>query len=232
VLAVVDATHQHGFDRLCEDMSESSDAESAGGTWTRRDMEEKTAACYERDDATVVVLQGRQLRTAENLEVLAIGTDADLDDGLPIRATLDAATAAGAVRVIPWGFGKWFGRRGRVLRNLLDESDPTDFFLGDNSNRLSGAHRPALFAEAEALGFRMLPGSDPLPFPDECQSVGRAGFVLPGRLDLDTPASDLKRRLSEVGATIEPFGEFESTSRFLRNQLNMQRSRLLRRSTI
>jgi hypothetical protein len=229
-LAIVDAEDDNGFGRLCDGVSRSRDIDSDETEWTLYETEETTSARFERDSSVVVALRGRQIRTAENLEVLAIGTDADLEDGLSIRETLDELAEVEAVPIIPWGFGKWFGRRGRILNNLLEESEPTDFFLGDNSNRPIGTTRPALFARAETRGFRILPGSDPLPFPREHRSVGRAAFTLPGRLDLSKPASDLKLRLSEHPTTIQSFVRRESPLRFLHNQLMMQWTRRARRS--
>lgn len=53
-------------------------------------------------------MAGRQIVTAEKLEVLALGTDLDIDDGRPIREVLSLVTENGGLPVIPWGAGKWW----------------------------------------------------------------------------------------------------------------------------
>jgi hypothetical protein len=82
--------------------------------------------------------------------------------------------------------------------------------------------RPAQFRRAEERGIKNLPGSDPLPFPNEARRVGRVGVVLNGSLDLRYPAQDLKRKLLDSSTSFQQFGRREMPLRFVRNQLKMQ----------
>ncbi|NNE36091.1 MAG: hypothetical protein HKN13_12690, partial [Rhodothermales bacterium] len=198
--------------------------------WSVETTEEAISRRIETDGATVVAIQGRQIRTRERLEVLAIGTESPIDDDLAIESTIRAVNDSGAIAVIPWGFGKWFGARAHVMDYLLDNVGCDAFFLGDNANRPAFAPRPRVFSTAERRGFRILPGSDPLPFAGECDRAGRAGVKLSVSLDLTRPAQDLKRVLTDRNNVLEPFISLESTARFLRNQFSMQRLRLLNSS--
>ena len=78
---------------------------------TNDEAESLTASSKSGQDLSIVA--GRQIVTAENLEILALGFDAGLDDGLPIDEVILAVQAAGALCVLPWGFGKWTGKRGQ-----------------------------------------------------------------------------------------------------------------------
>lgn len=170
----------------------------------------------------MLLVAGRQLRTAEALEVLAVGSDADLPHDCPIDETLEAVRASGALPVVPWGFGKWWGRRGRVLDRLLETQPRESFFLGDNGGRPRAFPRPRFFKKAAGLGIRDLPGSDPLPFAREVARPGSCGFIASGALDRQTPSVSLLSLLSDPGFQPESFGEGEMIFPFLRKQVGMQ----------
>jgi hypothetical protein len=171
---------------------------------------------------TMVILPGRQIVTAERLEVLALGCRREFPDGQPIGKVLDAVVHSNATAVIPWGFGKWWGSRGRALLDILRSDSAPPFFLGDNGGRLGLGRRPALFAEAEARGVFVLPGSDPLPFPSEAHRLGSYGFVLPGWEESARPAHALRTRLQRLSASPQVFGRRTTIRRFCRMQLAMQ----------
>ncbi len=169
----------------------------------------------------LVIIAGRQIQTAESLEVLALGGRAPLSEGLSTEETVASARAAGAIVVLPWGVGKWWGHRGRVVREVLEARSGTEIFVGDNGNRLRFGPMPPLFSLAARRGIRNLPGSDPLPWPGEAARVGRYGFVVRGEISRTTPARDLKIML-ESPLPIDRFGHLESLGRFLRAQSAMQ----------
>lgn len=166
----------------------------------------------------VVLVSGRQIRTAEGLEVLALATCARFEDGQPIAAVLAQVAAAGALAVLPWGVGKWFGRRGRLVADLIDEASP-GLACGDSANRPFLWPTPLLLRRARRRGLRLLPGSDPLPLPSEAGRCGRVGFAVDCALSPDFPAADLRRRICDPQAPVIPFGRLETPWRFLRNQL-------------
>ena len=130
--------------------------------------------------------------------------------------------AAGGLAVLPWGFGKWWGRRGRVLDRFLETADPGRVFLGDNGGRFAGAGEPRQFALARRRSIPILPGSDPLPLAGDAHRVGSYGFVLDGPLDSTRPAAALKARLLALRDQPRGYGRLQPLWHFLANQLGMQ----------
>jgi hypothetical protein len=182
------------------------------------------------DGATLNVVAGRQIVTAEGIEVLALGMVAAIPDGYPIAETLRHVSRVEAIPVIPWGFGKWLGRRGDVVRELVERATPTALFLGDNSGRLSGTAEPPLFSVARHKGIGILPGTDPFPFREQARRVGRMGFTVTGTDQL----ADWRRLREAILAQrdLKPYGSLERPLAFVGNQVAMQlRKRLASRGS-
>jgi hypothetical protein len=170
----------------------------------------------------IYIVAGRQIACREGLEVLVIGTTRRFEDGRPIREILTETEALGVPRVIPWGPGKWFFRRGKLLNELLREFRKPTLFLGDEGGRPGFWGYPAHFGRAAQLGIRDLPGTDPLPFPHDVTKVGLMGLRVPVDLDRTRPAASLLRALIEEQAPYERFATLEPPLRFVRNQIGMQ----------
>jgi hypothetical protein len=168
------------------------------------------------------IIAGKQIVVAERLEVLALGCAKSWADGLPASEVIDGVTSSGAVAVLPWGFGKWLGRRGRILRSLLEQHHSQCLFLGDNSGRPIFFAEPNEFELGRRLGLKVLPGTDPLPFASEARRAGSFGGLVDGLVSDLKPWTDLCRHLVQPDLTIQPFGRLETPLRFLRNQLAMQ----------
>ena len=100
------------------------------------------------DGRSLHILAGRQIIAAERVEVLALGVDLRLDDGLPLREIIARVRDAGALPVLPWGLGRWWGQRGRLLAARLAEAKPGDLALGDTYLLPALAPRPALLRRA------------------------------------------------------------------------------------
>jgi hypothetical protein len=201
--------------------------ESAGRTGTggwRMEATEETAALVARRDGEppLVLVAGRQIVTADGLEVLALGADLPVPDGRPLVDVLAEVREGGAAAVVPWGFGKWSGRRGALLRRLLESGALEGCFLGDNSGRLAFGARPALFSEAERRGVAVLPGSDPLPFPSQAGRAGRYGFLAQFTLDAARPATSLLGHLRTLRTSPCTFGRLEHLPGFMMSQVRMQ----------
>lgn len=202
-------------------------AGSGAAAWRCLETREKVSLLVARaGDIKLILVAGRQLRTAEALEVLALGCNRDLPDGLSIGETLETVRACGALPVVPWGFGKWWGRRGRLLARLLETEQPADFFLGDNGGRPSSFPLPGALETARRAGIRDLPGSDPLPFAGEIARAGSRGFVLSAPLDRETPAAGLLSQLRDPDFHPEIYGGGERLLPFAFNQLGMQLRKL------
>jgi hypothetical protein len=192
--------------------------------WRLRCTEEAVSLIAEGPAAfPLVLVAGRQIVTSEGLEVLAIGCLGPFADGQDLATTVAAVQAADGLVVLPWGFGKWWGRRGTVLADFLERATPGSLFLGDNGGRLAMAAPPAAFAAAAARTIWVLPGSDPLPISAEAETAaGRYGFVLEAVVNADRPAAGLKERLLALREQPASFGNRQSLLPFVGRQLAMQ----------
>jgi hypothetical protein len=224
-LLLSETSRDHAFDDLL-----AKAGRPAGGTWSfaRTDEDGALVASRTGDDGELLVVAGGQAQTAEGLEVLGLCCRARSPDGRTLRATLASLRELDAIAVLPWGFGKWWSRRGDLVRDLLLSDDRGDVHIGDNGGRPGLFGPPALFILAGERGMKVLPGSDPLPIAAEAKSVGRCGFVLEGTIDLARPASGLKALLRAQTGQPQRFGRPESVARFCRNQALLRLPRRLR----
>ncbi len=229
VLMLTETANAKWFERL---VSFARDEQTQGrellGEWEVETTREPASVILSAGAGKrLIVVAGRQIVTAENLEVLALGTEQRFEDGQPIKTVLSLVSASGAIAVIPWGFGKWWGRRGAVMAEIMKAQHELGFCLGDNSGRAGFMPVPAQFKEAQAKGMPILPGSDPLPFASEFWRPGSVGLMFQARLSALTPAADLKRLLHSPTGTAKRYGRLEGPIRFIRNQCAMQLAKLI-----
>jgi hypothetical protein len=220
VLFLSEATGDHWF-RRCR---QTAEANPDPCRWSLRTTAEPLSLIAEASNGRrLILVAGHQLVTAERLEVLALVTSERPPDGLTLADAVAETRARDGVPVIPWGAGKWLGRRGQLLHRFLDQHRVNrDLFLGDNSGRPWIWGRPRHFRLADRLGIRVLPGSDALPFPSQACRAGGFGFWGLRQPSLDRPAEDLKRTLRDPEFQPRPYGALETPSRFIRHQLAMQ----------
>jgi len=218
VLLFTESAGENAFRRF---HAEAGDRLPAGWQFLRTG--ESLSLLAVRDgEIRLLLVAGRQVVTSERLEILALGCDSDIPDGSTFERALRDVRRAEALPVLPWGLGKWWFRRGRIAADIVERQDPGDFFLGDNAGRPYGSPRPALFARAESRRIKILPGTDPFPFPDHVGRAGSYGFVLAHALGRETPAQDLKAALRSDDAQLRPYGRGEALFGFVRDQLAMQ----------
>lgn len=167
----------------------------------------------------LLVLAGRQIVSSEGLEILGLATMARIEDGAPAADIVARLDAEDALVVLPWGVGKWLGRRGRIVDELLAAAKPGRLFLGDNGGR------PGFWPVPRFAGRRLLSGSDPLPLPGSSVSIGRSGSLVRGELAMEAPSASLKRILRDGGASVVPFGNMEGPLRFFANQVRLRLAR-------
>ncbi|HVC31239.1 MAG TPA: hypothetical protein VND24_08630 [Steroidobacteraceae bacterium] len=196
--------------------------------WSVTATAEDISVVARHGERELFIVAGRQVACREGLEVLVLGTTHRFADGRPIRDVLREAEALGVPRVIPWGPGKWFFRRGRLLHELVREFRKPTLFLGDEGGRPVFWGYPQHFAQAARLGVRDLPGTDPLPFPHDVAKVGRMGFKVALELDPARPGGSLLRVLTQAGTALERFATLEPPLRFVRNQIGMQLRKRMR----
>lgn len=177
----------------------------------------------QQNGQSLTIIAGRQIVTSEKIEVLALGTRKTVPDGQDLSATLAAVRRSGALTVLPWGVGKWLGRRGRLVTDTLRKARELNVFPGDNSGRPGFWPEPAAFGFAVSQGYPVLPGTDPLPLPDEERRVGSMGFWMTGQLAAEAPGAALHRHL--LGSEAKPiraYGPRESVIGFFNNQLALR----------
>lgn len=184
------------------------------------------------DGSQLFVVAGCQIVTAEGIEVLALGTRDRIADRMPMATTLDAVRTAGAIAVLPWGAGKWLGKRGKLVNKLFGMAGEIGLYAGDNGGRPVFWPRPRVFRIAESQGRAVLPGTDPLPLAGEERRVGQVGFWVAGALSMDAPMAMLRSILEQQPPdTVHSYGKLESPWAFVRNQLALRVSRKPRCST-
>ena len=152
------------------------------------------------------VLAGRQIVARERVEILGLGLAAAIPGGLAVGDAVERVRDAGALPVLPWAPGKWLGGRGRVIASLMDRFGPGALLLADSSLRPLGYPTPILLRRAEREGFRVLAGSDPLPFPGEERRIGSYATVADGRLDPEAPARSILGLLGPGGPALAVAG--------------------------
>lgn len=192
------------------------------GGWHASRTEDAVSIFLDKGDRRMLLVSGRQIDTGEGLEVSVLGVAEHIPDHLPIDEILRRADAAGGLSVIPWAPGKWFFQRGQKLHALLDRRRDGDFYLGDNGGRPWLWPLPKHLRRARREGVPILPGSDPLPFPEEMLRVARFGVMLQADLDVERPGEHMKRLLRERAAELRPYGALASPAAFLAKELKMQ----------
>ncbi len=168
------------------------------------------------------VVSGRQIVTAEKLEVLALGFDGDYADGNPLRQVVCDLMATDCLWLLPWGAGKWSGSRGRLLKDFIELWGDEPLFLGDNGNRPKFWHKPAAFFSATGKSIYDLPGSDPLPFAEQEKKAGSSGFIAPFTIDEQRPFASLATQIKNQVRDVEPYVGLASSQDFIKHQLAMQ----------
>lgn len=183
------AAKVHGMLMLAESVGEESFARWAAhdrplGRWRFTETDEPVTLLAERDDARVLtIINGRQWTCDDKLEVLTLGSDARLDDGMDFFECIEAGLSVSAMVVLPWGFGKWTGaRRERVLEAIDRFGDR--LVLGDSAAR-PGRGRDTVLDAGQAEGVAVLAGTDPLPMGSHALRVGRYATAIDGRPPLN-----------------------------------------------
>ena len=177
------------------------------GPWTVTGVPAESHCLWLRCEASeLLVVCGYQVDVERGLELLVLGTDQRIAGGLGFVPTVGEARARGALAVLPWGFGKWTGRRKRRVRAAINSAELPDMWMGDNGGRLSALPRPPLLAEGERAGHAILPGSDPFPFGRDYRRVGSFGCLVPIVLDRERPGQSLRIALVRHGGSPQAYG--------------------------
>lgn len=168
--------------------------------------ENECLTVIDREVGQVCLVAGRQIVTRERLEILGLAMSGHVPDGLSAVEAIERVTAAGGVPVLAWSPGKWWFKRGRLARNLIEGDRTRRFCLGDTTLRPLSLPAPHLMRLGRQLGMAVIPGSDPLPLAGEERYLGAYGFVYRGPFDVVRPVASIRRVLADSPAAIEPVG--------------------------
>ncbi len=214
ILLLVQSAREHVFEQL--------PTHGTLGGWRFDSVEHEPQTCVATDGKSrIVIVCGQQICAHRGLEVLALGTRARFDERRTLAATIESVIAAGALPVLPWGFGKWQGRRGVEVKELLASADPGTLFLGDNGGRLAAVPLHRLLREGAERGFRVLPGTDAFPFSSDMYRVGSYGFLANTRLSNAAPWQDLASWLHRTKQDPVRYGDALGIARFAINQVRI-----------
>ena len=169
VVFVVDREGQDSLARLRREVP-------SFGDW--QELWDGQAGIARLGDGSLVVVQGVQYVTSERLEVLGLGVPRSSPDGSSASEYISHIGELGGLACLPWSPGKWFGSRGKVVRNLLDTTATSALIAGDISLRSRLGPPSSLLRYARSRGFTVLYGTDPLPTKGEEELVGSFGVEL------------------------------------------------------
>ena len=138
------------------------------------------------------ILAGRQIVSSENLEICALASAYSVEDKLLSAAELvTSINIEGGLAAINWAPGKWFGERGRIVQKLFERFSPDELFISDTTMRPTFWPTPKLMKKAQGKGFRVICGSDPLPFLGEEKMIATYAGLVEGDFNPDAPAQSL-----------------------------------------
>ena len=188
--------------------------------------DDNTALTLTKGEMALTLIAGRQIVTAERLEVHALATRKTFIDAEPTQAVLDRLKANNIPAVLPWGVGKWVGKRGKIMDALVRKAGTNPgFMLGDNGGRPIGWPRPKPFKTAANLSIPVLPGSDPLPIIGAEQDVGRFGALVDLDLDMTRPGASLRAALFALRGDVQVVGGRKGPLAVIRDQRQLRSNR-------
>lgn len=211
----------HYFKKLQE--LAHSENKGAPTSWRVEESDEPFSLFLYHDDfpsMRLIVAAGRQLITKEKLELLALLTEQEFEDGMTLERAVQAVSEAGGIPVCPWGAGKWLGTRGEVLSTYMTKQDEL-FFLGDSGGRPSFWPRPSLF-KADSVKTKLLSGSDPLPLSDDEIRVGSFGTYINCECPQERSVTFLKELLIKPDVELKGYGRLCCPLMFFKNQVALR----------
>jgi hypothetical protein len=194
--------------------------DSSGYTFTRTN-EPYSLALNFKGKRRALIIAGKQIITSERIEVLTAGAGRNIPDGQPLADVVSRLSDAAELVILPWGAGKWLGRRGRLIEKLVKTRKEPFLFLADNPARPKWWPAPRSFGIFSARGGTILRGSDPLPLPGEEKRAGGFATLITGEFDPALPLSSLKAILAGSTAT-KDIGQRDGFFTFFQRQLRLR----------
>jgi hypothetical protein len=179
----------------------SGELRPAHGPFTvRAGAEPGTALLLEGGRPVAHLFDGRQIVTAERVEILALAASVEIPDGLPADRVVAAILDAGGVPAVGWSPGKWWFARGAVIGALLRGRRPGELLLGDTALRPARSPEPSLMRAARRAGFAVVAGTDALPLAGEERLLGSYGTLFAGAFDDARPLASIRELLRSPAA--------------------------------
>lgn len=173
----------------------------------------------------LIVVSGQQVVTLEKLEVLSIGCQYPQPEGAALRNTVHSIFSGNGLAILPWGVGKWLGKRGRIIDTFVAAETTPRLFLGDNGSRPRFWKVSRLEQCPKTKRFRLLSGTDPLPLPGEEKRVGSFGSIIQGTLNPEKPFESLKDLLCHPETEINGHGNLQPPLSFIKQQAALRMAR-------
>lgn len=167
----------------------------------------------------LTVISGRQLVSSERLELLVFGTTDPPPAQNGIIDLIKWVRGRKAMAVLPWGVGKWTGKRGRLVAEIIQQGLPV--YYGDNGGR-PGFWHSRLLTLAKRKSRFLLSGSDALPISSDHLRSGEYGIKINGTIDFHNPLRRLQERLAAPGVQVTAFGSNVSWIQFVSNQIGIR----------
>ena len=210
----------------CSFFNEATDSapinfENSG--YTLNTSDEKETLIIEKDGTPILfILAGRQIVTQEGLEVMSLASTLFIEDRTKSTAqVIEHINKNGGVALINWAPAKWFFSRGKVVDKMLDIFSPDELLIGDTSLRTTMWQLPKLMSKAIKKGFKIIAGSDPLPFENEEKLIGTYCFQLTGKFDEKQPAASIRQLLKSSASDISIKGKRNGLIKFLKRQIRI-----------
>ena len=222
LLVLTEPMNRPTFARLRE-IATAGQETGGTGSWRFGTTDETISlVARNRPGDTIYLIAGQQIVTAENLEVLSLLALPEVADGLALDETVRQVRQLGGLPVLPWGVGKWLGRRGAIVSAFLSGDHDGPLFVGDNGGRPGLWGFVPQFRQARVRNIRILRGSDPLRCSYRRRSAVSYGNILRCPFDPARPGQSLFAALTAAGTTMETFGRHESIRHFLRDQIALR----------
>lgn len=223
VIILTDVSKSTAFRHIQYMIQSNPDKMFSAKQWNLKLTDEDASVIAKNNNGTSIFLcAGQQIVTKEKLEVLSLLNTTRVADGKTLDHTIKEVTEQGGLPTLPWGVGKWLGKRGKLVSDLILNHTATPLFLGDNSGRPMLWSRVPQFSLAKQRKTPILRGTDPLPLKKQKKRGGDFGFIISSDIDINKPAESLRKILVQENLTITDYGTLESPVRFLTEQIGIR----------
>ncbi|NET23689.1 MAG: hypothetical protein F6K07_32310 [Okeania sp. SIO1H5] len=192
--------------------------------WKLQELSEPTSVEFQKEDRRIRVISGYQVVTKEKLEVLGQGIMDCPKPGQSVEGTIQEIHDLGGIAVLPWGVGKWLGKRAAIIKRAIRNFSHTrQVFVGDNGGRPWFWKNTSLREASSILRQPILPGTDSLPILRDETRIGAFGGIV--NIDLFSSTAPMKLFLEQTkknGLRIMPYGNPATLQTFVSSQFKLR----------